>query len=215
MNSSRHVKYPLFLSDFSETCIFWLDFGKILKYQISWKSVQRKPSCSMRTDRRRDMTKLVGAFRNFANAPKKVVVVPIRIMRRIRGGDVKLHSFLTSTLDGEWVDNIRLQLSYPRERTRYPTECLGGPQRRSALFCRTGTLSHSCTYWNRNYVDLRSCRKRLQYVDSRRGDGGAHFYVHKPRRLSQGLLSTIYTTVVHSSNLKQFLSISPDKTLRH
>ena len=30
-----HVKYPLFLSEFIETCIFWTDFRKILKYQIS------------------------------------------------------------------------------------------------------------------------------------------------------------------------------------
>jgi hypothetical protein len=29
-----------------------------------------KPSCSMRTDKRTDMTKLIVAFRNFAKAPK-------------------------------------------------------------------------------------------------------------------------------------------------
>jgi hypothetical protein len=29
------VKYPLFLSDCNETCIFSMDFLKILKYQIS------------------------------------------------------------------------------------------------------------------------------------------------------------------------------------
>ena len=46
-----HVKYSLFLSDFNETCIFSADFGKMLKYQIYIKSVQREPSCFMRTDR--------------------------------------------------------------------------------------------------------------------------------------------------------------------
>ena len=40
------------------------------RYQISLKSVQWKPSFSMRTDGRRDVTKLIVAFRNFAKAPK-------------------------------------------------------------------------------------------------------------------------------------------------
>jgi len=45
-----HVKYPLFLSDFNETRSFSIDFRKILKYQIKWKSVFWKPSSSGRTD---------------------------------------------------------------------------------------------------------------------------------------------------------------------
>ena len=64
-------KYPLFLSDLSETWIFSTDFWKILKYQISLKSVQWKPSCSMRPTLRTDTTKLTVAFRNFAKAPSK------------------------------------------------------------------------------------------------------------------------------------------------
>jgi hypothetical protein len=69
-----HVKCPLFFSDFNESWIFSTDFRKLLKCQISWKSVQWEPSCSMgtdgQTDRLTDMTKLIVAFRNFANAPK-------------------------------------------------------------------------------------------------------------------------------------------------
>jgi len=42
-------------------------FLKIPKWQISRKSVQWEPSCSMRTD----MTKIV-AYRNFPKAPEKV-----------------------------------------------------------------------------------------------------------------------------------------------
>ena len=42
-----HVQYFLCLSDFNATWIFSTTFRKILKYQISWKSVQWEP---MRTD---------------------------------------------------------------------------------------------------------------------------------------------------------------------
>ena len=60
-----HVKYPLFLSRFNEPWTFSVNFRKIPKNQISWKSVQWEPSCSMRTDRQTDMTKLIVAFRQF------------------------------------------------------------------------------------------------------------------------------------------------------
>jgi len=66
----RHVKCPLFLSDFNETWIFSIHFRKIPKYQISWKSVQWEPSFSTRTDERTDITELIFVFRNFAKAPK-------------------------------------------------------------------------------------------------------------------------------------------------
>jgi hypothetical protein len=42
----------------------------MLKYKISWKSVQWGPDCSVRTDWRKDLTKSVVSFRNFAKAPK-------------------------------------------------------------------------------------------------------------------------------------------------
>ena len=47
------------------------DFPKILKYQISWKSVQRESSCSMRTWPT-DMKLIADFFAIFANAPKNI-----------------------------------------------------------------------------------------------------------------------------------------------
>ena len=71
MYNGLHVKYFSFLSDFNEIWIFSIYFREIFKYKISWKSVQREPSCSLRTDGRTDMTKLIVAFRNFTKARKK------------------------------------------------------------------------------------------------------------------------------------------------
>ena len=72
-----HAEYPLFLSDFNGTWIFATCFRKILKHQISWKSVQWESSCSMRMDSRADMAKQVVAFRNFAKAPKNDTIFPL------------------------------------------------------------------------------------------------------------------------------------------
>jgi len=49
-----HVKYPLNLSYFNETWILSADFRKILKHQISRKSVYLKHNCSIWTDGRTD-----------------------------------------------------------------------------------------------------------------------------------------------------------------
>jgi len=67
-----YVKYPLFLSGFNKTWIFWTGFRKILKYHISCNisSRSRVVPCGWKGGRRdgqRDMTKLIVSFRSFAN----------------------------------------------------------------------------------------------------------------------------------------------------
>ena len=51
MYIGAHVKYRLFLSDISETSRFFaVHCPEILEYQISRKSVQWQPSCSVQPD---------------------------------------------------------------------------------------------------------------------------------------------------------------------
>ena len=70
MHIGFHVKYLLFLSHVNKTWIFSIGFQKILKYKISYKSLQWEQSCSMRTGERTDITKIIDALRSFAKAPK-------------------------------------------------------------------------------------------------------------------------------------------------
>jgi len=63
-----YLTYPLFLSDFNETWIFWTDFRK--KTQISkFMKIRLVGPELFHADGRTDMTKLIVAFRNFANTP--------------------------------------------------------------------------------------------------------------------------------------------------
>jgi hypothetical protein len=88
---------PLFLSDFNETWIFSTDIRKILKYKISWKSVQWEPSRSMRTygqtDRWADIAKVTVAIRNFVNAPPKKAIVNFEFQAK-RQSNAVTHSWL-------------------------------------------------------------------------------------------------------------------------
>jgi len=69
------VKYPLFLSCSTETWIFsWgVFFSKNAQYQISWNPSSEAElfHTGRQAGRRTDMTKLIVAFHNFANAPEK------------------------------------------------------------------------------------------------------------------------------------------------
>jgi hypothetical protein len=71
-----HVKYPLFLSDFNETWIFSIDFWKILKNLMLWKSFQLEPSSSMRTDGRIERHGEANSrFSQFFERAYKVIVI--------------------------------------------------------------------------------------------------------------------------------------------
>ena len=64
-----HVKYKLFLSYLNGSSSFSTDFRKVLniRFQVNPSSGSRVVPWG-RTDGRRDMTKLIAAFRNSANA---------------------------------------------------------------------------------------------------------------------------------------------------
>jgi len=69
------VKSSLFLPDFNETWIFSTEFWKILKISNFMKIHPVKAELfhsDGRTDRPTDMTKLIVAFHNCANAPKNL-----------------------------------------------------------------------------------------------------------------------------------------------
>ena len=60
---------PLFMAYFNETWTSSTNFWKILKYQISWKSIQWKPSCSKQKGRQ-TYGHDEDAFHNFTNMCK-------------------------------------------------------------------------------------------------------------------------------------------------
>jgi hypothetical protein len=69
-----HVKYPLFLSEFSETLILSIDF-RTLKYQISWKSVQWERS-STRFSLRFTRNELHRWLCRHCNVPTNLSITP-------------------------------------------------------------------------------------------------------------------------------------------
>ena len=74
---------------FNEMCTFRTDFNKVLQHEISWKSIHYEASWYMRTDgrtggredRQTDMTKLIGAFRDYANVHKNGFVYSTEIQK--------------------------------------------------------------------------------------------------------------------------------------
>jgi hypothetical protein len=75
------VKYLLLLSDFNDACVFSTDFRKILKYRISWKSVQWEPSCSMWTGRHDEANSRFSQF-----CEKRLKMIPLLTCNKIFSG---------------------------------------------------------------------------------------------------------------------------------
>jgi hypothetical protein len=121
-------KVPLLLSDFNKTSIFSTDIRKILKYQISWKSVQWKPRCSMRADGQIDMTKPTVAFPNLRTLLKSHAKVPndAQIATRHSTSTSVHQAYRTSfpvyatsaNASHKWADDDRL----PAERRKHMHE---------------------------------------------------------------------------------------------
>jgi hypothetical protein len=107
-----HVKYPLFLTNSNEHWIFKTDFRKMLKYQISWKSVRWEPSYSIRTDGRKGITKLIVTFRNFPNAPKNVPRSLVTICKALSVLYSACRSFSVRNIEAREASAVCLHVQY-------------------------------------------------------------------------------------------------------
>jgi len=76
-----HLQYPLFLSYFNKTGIFWTDFRINFKYYISWKSAQWETKF-FRADRGRD--RHGGAYRSFWQICQKRLKMGFGILDSIK-----------------------------------------------------------------------------------------------------------------------------------
>jgi hypothetical protein len=98
-----HVKYPSFSSDFNVTWIFSTDFWKLhINFHENPSSGRRVVPCEQT-----DMTKLIVAFRNFANAPKTSQLL---MYREIIAVCSQIHTKHTNTLCGQSVGVLMLNL---------------------------------------------------------------------------------------------------------
>ena len=110
------IKYLLFLSYFKETWIFSTDFRKILKGQISWKSVSVAVEIFHADGRtERDMAMLIAAFRKICETRLKMWRVnPVIVHNWKAYGESWSMALLTLALDGgEWLALEKTEFSWP------------------------------------------------------------------------------------------------------
>jgi hypothetical protein len=148
-----HVRNLLFLWDFNYTWIFWTDFRKILKYQISWKSVLWELSCSMRTEKK----KLVVAFHNLTKALKIVTGYSKslnswwRHFHDVGGTSFHLEFCSSYRLKGHYMYQHVWHSKILRSAHRVYLCILRGSQNKERLFLYTKLLTG---FYNRDWVCL-------------------------------------------------------------
>jgi hypothetical protein len=136
-----HVKYPLLFSGFIQNWIFWTDFRKIHKYQISWKSVQWVPSCSMQTDRHDETNSHFSQF--FESAWKRISCESFRwpgtVSYWTEGGE--MHVLVNCCAVGHARLTIQLPAALPSVGTAYKTKkwSIGPSPFRSIKHCASRT----------------------------------------------------------------------------
>jgi hypothetical protein len=141
-----HVMCPVFLSNFNQIWIFSTDFLKSPRIRFNGNlSSESRSDTYLQTD----VTKLIGAFRDYANAPSKWVSSSVKYTRWQRthllcnaACFVKRSGERRSTLRNAWHNLFRL----PALR-----HC-----RRSCLSCRARDLVHrkatAVCFWNVVFV---------------------------------------------------------------
>jgi len=114
------------LSNFNYTSVFSTDFRKLLKYQVSRKSVQW-----VTTDRHTDATKITVALRGFANAPQN------SLMRR-SCPSIRLWCSITANLpDRFWRKNACLTSSLTKRKWNSMIRRIRGNARKGPKRSRT------------------------------------------------------------------------------
>jgi hypothetical protein len=135
----------LLLSDVNKTSIFWIYFPKVLKYQISRKSVPVGAEL-FHADGQTDMTRPIAAFRNFR---KRVIMLPTRMVT-----SYTLKELIDVSSEKcfyiVWVENPEDGGSFLRRNSKFLTHCTTShPWRRYWSNRCDATLYYNSEYTNK------------------------------------------------------------------
>jgi hypothetical protein len=173
MSRGLHVYGPLFLPDVHETWIFDR-FSKSPQISASLQSLQWEPSCSMwtdgqtdkvtggRTDRRTDMTKLIVAFRNFANKSKNCCIY--MLLLRNDSYPAATHRYIQPfsrriILSSHFVTVLYVTLPSSSHTSRNILKVsalvlFNLTINRMFNSCSAFVINHHHGKWNKNYINL-------------------------------------------------------------